>query len=451
MALDFFGATLLGQVITHDNQVIDLFPRAGGSAAIFKAGDAGGVAPFLQEVTVEMGLGMNTIVTMKLAPPFLDAVELLDSTLIEKDSVLAVRWGYAATGQFAPWTRVVQLQPSVEFGMDVSISLNGQGFGWVAQRTSTDMTWDAKTPQQVVEEIAEKYNLDVVGPDGEALADVTEQFKTARKTIVQHGFNDWQFMRVLCLECGVEMWIEGERLYLAPLSTLASRAPARTFVYIPGAQRGDGLKGVRGTFGNGVYPLSEFRIRTPSLWLPGAARGQAGGDIREDTKEPFDFQATLDQSLVPVSGPKVPTPMDPGRVGAASESGDSPAPPTDRNYVEVRQESGKIVHPNTRLEGSAEAHQAELDRRNLPNITAEATTPGIPSIHPGEQVLVRTGVRRFDGTYMITKVTHTIGNGGYDTNYELAKAGYPDLAPMPTHPGAQSPQEATGDEDRIVK
>jgi phage protein D len=49
-------------------------------------------------------------------------------------------------------------------------------------------------------------------------------------------------------------------------------------------------------------------------------------------------------------------------------------------------------------------------------ITAKGKTIGVPDLRAGVKVQIK-GLGRFSGTYVITDTTHTIGDGGYTTDF----------------------------------
>ncbi len=90
---------------------------------------------------------------------------------------------------------------------------------------------------------------------------------------------------------------------------------------------------------------------------------------------------------------------------------------------------------HTKAEAQALA-QAILDKRSKEQITATANTVGLPDLRSGSNVeIIGFGVTTdssgnlqgassdFDGEYYITESTHTIGNGGYQTEFSARRQG----------------------------
>ena len=69
------------------------------------------------------------------------------------------------------------------------------------------------------------------------------------------------------------------------------------------------------------------------------------------------------------------------------------------------------------LEAEAIAEQ-RLRNQQVTAVTGSGTCLGDPTIRAGGK-LELSGIGRFTGTYSISRVTHTIGEGGYLTSFEV--------------------------------
>ncbi|QDG52260.1 phage late control D family protein [Persicimonas caeni] len=73
-----------------------------------------------------------------------------------------------------------------------------------------------------------------------------------------------------------------------------------------------------------------------------------------------------------------------------------------------------------------EREAKELAKEILANklkdmVTASGSTVGLPKLRAGRAVYIRNLGRRFSGRYLVTSSTHTIGDGGYTTDFEARK------------------------------
>src|SRR5207244_1861939 len=48
---------------------------------------------------------------------------------------------------------------------------------------------------------------------------------------------------------------------------------------------------------------------------------------------------------------------------------------------------------------------------------------GLPQLRAGQFVRIEGAGKRFSGTYRLRKVTHSIGNSGYETSFEVSQRG----------------------------
>jgi phage protein D len=71
----------------------------------------------------------------------------------------------------------------------------------------------------------------------------------------------------------------------------------------------------------------------------------------------------------------------------------------------------------TRAEALEKARAILRDRFAM-IIKATGTTIGLPELRAGTQILIQGLGERLNRTYLVTKTTHTIGDGGYTTRFE---------------------------------
>lgn len=69
-------------------------------------------------------------------------------------------------------------------------------------------------------------------------------------------------------------------------------------------------------------------------------------------------------------------------------------------------------------QAARELAAAVLKRIQNEAVTATGSVPGLPDLRAGAQVHVDGLGRRFNGQYYVTATTHTIGSGGYTTQFE---------------------------------
>lgn len=116
---------------------------------------------FLQELVIENNLSGVPKITATLAPPYRDAINFLDSKLMEwGNSRLEVIYGYISNSTervivSRPYTGIL-LKPDVQLGMDVTITLNAQGVSsFSAIRQAGTRTFTNTTRKVIIEQIGE--------------------------------------------------------------------------------------------------------------------------------------------------------------------------------------------------------------------------------------------------------------------------------------------------------
>jgi phage protein D len=103
-----------------------------------------------------------------------------------------------------------------------------------------------------------------------------------------------------------------------------------------------------------------------------------------------------------------------------------PAGPEQQRLQLISQAFGnrKEVITNQPVRTSAEAKQKATDllTRQLRNVVvANGVTVGLPDLRAGRKVQIEGLGDRYSGTYYITSTTHTIGEGGYRTQFEARR------------------------------
>lgn len=85
----------------------------------------------------------------------------------------------------------------------------------------------------------------------------------------------------------------------------------------------------------------------------------------------------------------------------------------------------RVLHgaPVTNVLEGMELAKAVLQRLLEGLFEGSGTCIGIPELHAGDQVEVRGVGRRFSGVYRLSRVKHTINDGGYQTSFEVSQQG----------------------------
>lgn len=159
---DFSNPFISAVIVTEEgrfplwtNNETSLF-REGGSAL-----EGTRALAFLSELVVEIQLAYLPRITATLTPPYRDAINFLDSTLMNwGTSTLEVQFGYISNTSkntiLSPVFSGVLLKPEVNLGSDVIITLNAQGVsGLSASQQAGTRTFNGKTRADIITAIAE--------------------------------------------------------------------------------------------------------------------------------------------------------------------------------------------------------------------------------------------------------------------------------------------------------
>ena len=434
MSLDFYGVTISGRIRT--------FPKlATGSPVVYELWlDPNSGRPpdpevplalsFVQEVSVEINLGFNSKISLLLAPPFDEAMKLLNSPLIKWGvGHLEVMIGYT-TGQQGtsgglvslPFSGLIQ-KPDVSIGSDINITINALGVGFALNQTGgvkEEIFDEGSSSADAIMKVLSKYTsggLDIsrLFEGMDSSHSIFNIPKNGRR-IIKGDKNDWWFVYDLLREHGLDMFVHSDRINLVKGGEERVREslrilnpdewmfgkPGRTFV-LRGQIRPE----------REIYPILDFTSPTAHVWLvPGVGMQvmrdiSAGGEVQEKV---FDD-----------------TTVGPARTGNGAINTSGPT-----SIASVPQEHGRNYPGNP--ESMEHAGSAEYKNQAYrTGIHVEILTLGIPDLKPGEMVEVlgfstesgKPGI--FDGLYGVTEVRHNIGAGGYTTWFRGIGNFYPQV------------------------
>lgn len=105
---------------------------------------------FVSDMTVSLAMGQIPSISVTLNPPFDVGMKFINSDLIEwGTSALEVQFGYADGPDgptiSPPFVGLINGPPDVNFGMDISISLNGAGTAGYFLSTTGESGVDRKS------------------------------------------------------------------------------------------------------------------------------------------------------------------------------------------------------------------------------------------------------------------------------------------------------------------
>lgn len=469
MALDFFGVTLSGKIRQFPKgpgapaKEIDLWVEPQETANVSK--DELGALSYVSQINIEYRLGENCNISLVLTPPYEDGLRFLQSDLIRYGvGQLQVQIGYTTgtkTGGGAttlvnlPFTGFLQY-PQVSIGTDMTITLTALGIGYQMHNVggAEDKTFPKGTTwAEAVEQTLKKYvntspgsagiNIDnlykhvdpkVRGGDGDAgtffkapPAD-TKQTKSGADapagTINKGPRNDWWFVKETIENFGFDIIIWGNDCFVVEKTSsfYINFGPAQRKHFI--------LRGNTDPERN-MYPIMSFSTPTQGVWMApgiGNLRMQDFPKGKEKKqKDPVKCEvnakntqhgASQGSGIIDKILGEFLTSLDKGPDGEGEIHGTMRWPGNPERTRQCRKATGHWK-----------------DGQMYEGIHGNFQTLGVPDLRPGEAVQVggfeayniKTGkpidpeIALFNGVWGVIVVRHSVGVGGWTTNFEAVK------------------------------
>jgi hypothetical protein len=415
-SLDYRNPFMAATIVTVEGDRFPLWLKT--SAAAQAAARLGGTfsLPFVTELSVELQLAYLPIIKLTLTPPYRNAIDFLNSRLIEwGQSTLEVQFGYvqqqsSGSGRavLSPVYSGILLKPEVQQGQDTTIVLNAQGVGgFAAVRLDGNLTIKASR-REVVKQLTQKFGLEI--DDSEILklsttqASVVAEWNKTPIDFAQGGDSYWSAMIKTIRSGGFFTYLLGNTLKVLPASFVFGSAPSKLFrLYdFAGGRLGPADSNNSGI--NRVLPILSFSSPTMAVYLPGSARGFFSQDVNSfDRKEIKKFIGDADVAT-PRTGKGAADIKNSKTFPAANTAtGDGaehyPGDPSDAQFVQ-----------QVKAEYAAQS--------TLMGVQLNMETIGDPTVLPGMVGAVRGLGQRLSGNYSIFKVTSKIGSGGFTMDLE---------------------------------
>jgi hypothetical protein len=423
---DFYNPFVSARIVTVDGGLFPLWVGApsdqGGvsSEAWNRVGFQGRSLAMLQEVQIVLNLGFIPVITATLVPTYAEAIEFLNSALIEwGQSTLEVQFGYVGRGTECPVLSPIFsgtiLKPDVSLGADISITLRAQGVGgFSAARQESSRIVSGESRRDAIERVLSgrdpvyqrRVRVDfseVERVGGSPL----EALNGSVGAIVQGYQSDWTFIWRLVRECQCWMILIEDTLKIFPRDAAVTKPPKLTLaLYDFVAPHNTGASGVADRLGPsvGVFPILSASSPTMAVYAPGAVRGLVMQGIHSEDREAWQ-RIFGDEEVRP----------------ARTNEGSSDGGTSDANPGNAADGDGGTFHfgdvDNLQVEAQARAEFS--DQTFAMGVKLEVETLGIPDLIPGEVVRVHGLGRRMDHNYVVHEVKHTIGTNGYVTSLSL--------------------------------
>lgn len=142
---------------------------------------------------------------------------------IEPGTDIELKMGWGGSGSIQPVFEGTSQSMRTEFNHSQGASVSVAGYGTLHEMMAgvNERSWTEETISNVAEEVIGEYfgTVEVDGPGIE------------RPTIVQHGENDYRFIRALADDYGFEFYAERDTAYFKPRGDIGSGDPVATLTY----------------------------------------------------------------------------------------------------------------------------------------------------------------------------------------------------------------------------
>jgi hypothetical protein len=426
-SLDYLNPFMAATIVMTDGKRYPLWLKTSAAAqraANLKEGATGTSSlPFLAEVTVEIQLAYLPIIKATLTPPYRDAINFLNSRLIEwGQSQFEVQFGYIvqqpadpadpqrATGRAILSEKYVGilLKPEVQLGPDVVITLNAQGVGGFAAARQEGNFTVKTTRQRICKVLMGRYGVNI--DDSEVLklassqAEVVATWNKELIDFAQQGDSFWTAVVKVIRGAGFHTYLLGSTLKVLPASFVFGSKPTKLFRFFDFSKGRLGPVDGGATGVNRVLPIFSASSPTSAIYLPGSAQGFWVQDVSSfDRSE--KRRLIGDQQVAPPRTSE----------GAAAIVNANTLPAVDPSTGE-----GAEMYPgdpeDPELVQWVKSEYAAQTTQMGVQLTLE--TVGDPTLLPGNVIAVRGLGRRLDSNYSVFKVTHTVGGSGYTMSLE---------------------------------
>lgn len=370
--------------------------------------------PWVTEASVTLPATSKVpVISVQLEPPFEDGIRFLDETFEWGRSTLQVKFGYTESGEpiyTQPW-RGTLLKPDINISESVTITLHAQGLGGfsaVRQR-------GGETPAEG-EKLRDFWTRLVKGPNKQRDADIDFSeadkdpdtyalLEAAIENYAQANKSDQQVFWDMARRAKCQFYYDNKTIRVIPVKPSIAKPPKRVFrlYHYPGGELGGiTTQQSAGSEETMVYPVLSLSAPEMAMWLPGSVRGATMREVSAESRKVKSVEVEADEETSTGKGVK-----------ATTEGGELPAANPDTGQgVELM-----YGDPET-VDALHDAQQAYRDFSNG-GLQIEVESVGIPDMLPEEMVALYGAGRRFSGqNFKVFKVEHTVGSGGFSTNFE---------------------------------
>jgi len=417
---DFANPVMHAAIVNPDGTRIPLWTNS------FDQGKGIAALPVLTDLVVELNLGHLPKITATLAGPYdTMMLGLLNQEHLRfGQSRIQCQFGYVGTKGMAILSQVftgLLDQPDVTIGAEVTVSLVGVGdAGYATLRDSRGIQEENISWLDVIKLMAKgdpdsprKLEVDISAVE-EAGGKPLELLTQKRASFAAGYASDWQVIQRKVRDCKcwmnyVQEEVEGGKLVITPADDAALKEPKHRFVLLTGDITDETLQQVTdgAEFTGGTYPILSYNSPTLAVWYPKALVGGFLKVINDKTGESENKN---------VGGDKDPKDKQSAATGGGQQPKDEGATKLSENKKDG--DGGAVYHSDQADKDSEDLIKATVGAlKQQGGLKAEVETIGVPDLIPGAGVQILGVGPMFDWTYKVHTVVHTLGTGGYTSNF----------------------------------
>ncbi len=316
------------------------------------------VSKYIQSIAVTSACDSIDTFQITVANPYPDMrwTHTKDAELFDAGKAITLDIGYSGGESFHFLGEITKVDARFPTSGNPTLEVGGHSILHRLKRKQSGKTFKDSTDKQIVEKIAADYGLTVEAKDT----------KTIHAFEAEDARSDWEFLLELARRNNYDVLADGKTLVFQPRDTKES------------------------TVSELVWGKS-LQSFTPSM--------NTDDQVTEVVSRGWD---RVKKELIV------------GRYAGKPAGGKTGAEVTEKAFG--RGKAVVVSQPVASQEEADRRAEAEQKKRAAAFLTGSGSTIGQPALRAGRIVALK-GLGRFDGTYRLTRVTHTLGGGGYTTTF----------------------------------
>jgi len=326
------------------------------------------VSKYITQISVVKGLDTMDQFSLTIANPYPDMrwTHKDDRHLFKEGNQIRIELGYVGDLQVMFDGNITAISPTFPESGTPTLSIQGYNRLYQLQSSKKTRTFQNMSDQQIVEGIATEAGL---SPN-------VQETSTQHEFVMQCNKTDFAFLKIRANRIGFEFLVQDKELIFRK----AEDDAAKTYALEWGKT------------------LKSF---SPKMNILNQVDEVIVGGYDRNTKE----------SII-------------GRAGSGDEHTKSGKKTGPQIAKEAFGKSTKETVDNMPVETQEEADELAssiYNERILQFITGSCSSIGIPDLQAGHWIELKGLGPRFSGDYYITKTTHSIGGGGYQTTFDVER------------------------------